>query len=69
MMCTQFEELRARMLQLVENKYVVFKSLNDEQKRFIFSRMRTEKSVVVYQNLLLKDSKQREKKVESMIRK
>ena len=32
MKCTQFEELRAKMLQLVENKYVAFKSLNDEQK-------------------------------------
>ena len=34
MKCTQFEELRAKMLQLVENKYVAFKSLNDEQKLF-----------------------------------
>ena len=34
MNCTQFEELRAKMLQLVENKYVAFESLNDEQKRF-----------------------------------
>ena len=28
------EELRAKLLQLVENKYVGFKSLNDEQKLF-----------------------------------
>ena len=34
MKCTQFEELHAKMLQLVENKYVAFKSLNDEQKLF-----------------------------------
>ena len=33
MKCTQFEELPAKML-LVENKYVAFKSLNDEQKLF-----------------------------------
>ena len=56
MKCTQFEELYAKMLQLVENKYVAFKSLNDEQKLFIFAQMRTKKSVVAYQNLLLKDS-------------
>ena len=56
MKCTHFEELRAKMLQLVENKYVAFKSLNDEQKLFIFSQMRTKKTVVAYQNLLLKDS-------------
>ena len=35
MNCTQFEELCAKMLQLVENKYVVFKSLNDMQKTFL----------------------------------
>ena len=29
---TEFEELRAKIVQLVENKYVAFKSLNDEQK-------------------------------------
>ena len=52
---TQFEELRAKMLQLVEYKHVAFKSLNDEQK-LIFSQMRTKKSVMAYQNLLLKDS-------------
>ena len=34
MKCTQFEELRAKMLQLVEKKYVAFKSLNGEQKLF-----------------------------------
>ena len=56
MKCTQFEELRVKMLQLVENRYVAFKSLNDEQKLFFFSQMRTKKSVVAYQNLLLKDS-------------
>ena len=55
MKCTQFEELRAEMLQLVENKSVAFKSLNDEQNFFIFSQMRTKNSVVAYRNLLLKD--------------
>ena len=34
MKCTQLEELRATMLQLVENEYVAFKSLNDEKKLF-----------------------------------
>ena len=62
MKCTQFEELRAKMLQLVENKYVTFKSLNYEQKFFIFSQMRTKKSVMAYQNLLLKDSNSTRKK-------
>ena len=52
MKCTQFEELHAKMLQLVENKCVAFKSLYCEQKLFIFSQTRTEKSVVAYQNLL-----------------
>ena len=34
MKCTQFEELRAKVLQLVENKYVAFENLNDGQKLF-----------------------------------
>ena len=37
MKCTQFEELRAKMLQLGENKYVAFKRLNDEQKLYLFT--------------------------------
>ena len=37
MKCAQFEELHAKMLQLVENKYVAFKSLNDEQKISLWS--------------------------------
>ena len=45
MKCTHFEELGAKMLQLVENKCIAVKSLNDEQKLFN-----------LYQNLLLKDS-------------
>ena len=42
MKCTHFEELGAKMLQIVENKCITVKSLNDEQK--------------LYQNLLLKYS-------------
>ena len=49
---SQLEELRAKMLQLIEHKYVAFKSLNDKQKLFIFSQMMTNKSVVTYQKLL-----------------
>ena len=59
MKCTQFQELRVKMLQLVENEYLAFKSLNDEQK-LIFSQMRTKKS---------EGFKQREEIVKSMIRK
>ena len=42
---THFEELGAKMLQLVENKCIAVKSLNYEQKLFNLC-----------QNLLLKDS-------------
>ena len=56
MKCAQFEELGVKMLQLVENKCIALKSLNDEQELFTFLQTRTEKSVVAYQNLLVKDS-------------
>ena len=34
MKCTQFEELLAKMLQLVESKYIALKSVNNEQNHF-----------------------------------
>ena len=54
MKCIQFEELRAKTLQLVECECVAFRGLNDEF--FTLTQMRTKKAVMAYQNLLLKDS-------------
>ena len=67
MKCTQFEELRAKMLQSVENKYVAFKTLNDEQNLFIF---RYEDKDVYHgiSTFTFEGFKQREK-VKSMTRK
>ena len=70
MKCTQFEELRAKMLQLVsvENKYVAFKSLNDEQKLFcLFTN--EDKKVCTCRGIskfTFEGFKQREKIVKSM---
>ena len=63
---TQFEELRAKMLQLVENKYIAFKSLNDEQK--LFYLFTTEEKEVCHgiSKFTSEGFKQREKIVKSM---
>ena len=38
MKCTQFEQLHAKLLQLVEkNKYIALKSLNGEKKLYLFT--------------------------------
>ena len=69
MKCTQFEELRAKMLQLVENKYITFKSLNDEQKLFYLFTNEDKEVCRGISKFTFEGFKQREKIVKSMIRK
>ena len=66
MKCTQFEELRAKMLQLVENKYVAFKSLNDEQKLFYLFTNEDKEVCHGISKFTFEGFKQREKIVTSM---
>ena len=69
MKCTQFEELRAKMLQLVENKYVAFNSLNDEQKVFYLFTNQDKDVCRGISKFTIEGFKQPEKTVKSMIRK
>ena len=66
MKCTQFEELRANMLQLVENKYVAFKSLNDEQKLFYLFTNEDKEVCHGISKFTFEGFKQHEKIVKSM---
>ena len=69
MKCTQFEELRAKMLQLVENKYVAFKSLSDEQKLFYLFTNEDKEVCRGISKFTFEGFKQREKIVKPMTRK
>ena len=66
MKCTQFEELRAKMLQLVENKDGAFKSLNDEQKLFYHFTNEDKEVCRGISKFTFEGFKQREKIVKSM---
>ena len=66
MKCAQFEELPAKMLQLVENKYVAFKSLNDEQKLFYLFTTEDKEVCHGISKFTFEGFKQREKIVKSM---
>ena len=67
--CTQFEEFRAKMLQLVENKYVAFKSLNNEQKLFYLFTIEDKEVICGISKLTFQGFKQREKIVKPVISK
>ena len=69
MKCTQFEKLRAKMLQLVENKYVAFKNLNDEQKPFYLFTNKDKEVCRCISKFTFEGFKQREKIFKSMTRK
>ena len=69
MKCTQFEELRAKMLQLVENKYIAFKSRNDEQKLLYLFRKEDKEVCHGISKFTFEGFKQCEKIVKSMTRK
>ena len=66
---SQFEELRTKMLQLGEYKYVVFKRLNDEQKLFYLFTNKDKDVCRGISKFTSEGFKQREKIVKSMIRK